>query len=119
MKETINQEVIERLQKKHPGMSKAIFSMTRKPEYYGIDLIQSVRKEVGKKPKVIEHRKKPCRLYLRLDTTQFRALSERLNGRTKQEYLESLVINDLMPFHEKCERARERTLAWLAKHKEE
>ena len=95
MKETINQDVIERLQKKHPGMSKAIFSMTRKPEYYGIDLIQSVRKEVGKKPKVIEHRKKPCRLYLRLDTTQFRALSERLNGRTKQEYLEELVTKAL------------------------
>ena len=95
MKETINQDVIERLQKKHPGMSKAIFSMTRKPDYYGIDLTQSARKEAGKKPKVIEHREKPCRLYLRLDTKQFRALSERLNGRTKQEWLEELVTKAL------------------------
>lgn len=95
MKETINQDVIERLQKKHPGMSKAIFSMTRRPDYYGIDLTQSARKEAGKKPKIQEHREKPCRLYLRLDTKQFRALSERLNGRTKQEWLEELVTKAL------------------------
>lgn len=95
MKESINQDVIERLQKKHPGMSKAIFSMTRRPDYYGIDLTQAARKEAGKKPKVIEHREKPCRLYLRLDTKQMRALSERLNGRTKQEWLEELVTKAL------------------------
>ena len=95
MKESINPDVIERLQKKHPGMSKSIYSMTRKPDYYGIDLTQAARKEAGKKPKVIEHREKPCRLYLRLDTKQFRALSERLNGRTKQEYLEELVTKAL------------------------
>lgn len=95
MKESINPDVIERLQKNHPGMSKAIFSMTRKPDYYGIDLTQSARKEAGKKPKVEEHREKPCRLYLRLDTKQMRALCERLNGRTKQEYLEELVTKAL------------------------
>ena len=95
MKESINPDVIERLQKKHPGMSKSIYSMTRKPDYYGIDLTQSARKEAGKKPKTQEHREKPCRLYLRLDTKQFRALSERLNGRTKQEYLEELVTKAL------------------------
>lgn len=95
MKESINPDVIERLQKKYPGMSKSIFSMTRKPDYYGIDLTQSARKEAGKKPKIQEHREKPCRLYLRLDTKQFRALSERLNGRTKQEYLEELVTKAL------------------------
>ena len=95
MKESINPDVIERLQKKHPGMSKSIYSMTRKPDYYGIDLTQAARKEAGKKPKVEEHREKPCRLYLRLDTKQFGALSERLNGRTKQEYLEELVTKAL------------------------
>ena len=95
MKESINPAVIERLQQKHPGMSKSIFSMTRKPDYYGIDLTQAARKEAGKKPKVEEHREKPCRLYLRLDTKQMRALSERLNGRTKQEYLEELVTKAL------------------------
>ena len=94
-KENINPSVLEKLKKRHPGMSKAIFSMTRKPDYYGIDLTQAARKEAGKKPKVEEHREKPCRLYLRLDTTDFRALTGRLNGRTKQEYLEDLVRNDL------------------------
>ena len=94
-KESINPELIKKLQKKHPGMSRHIFSMTRKPDYYGIDLTQSARKEAGKKPKVEEHREKPCRLYVRLSTTDFRALSERLNGRTRQEYLEDLVRKDL------------------------
>lgn len=94
-KESINPELIKKLQKKHPGMSRYIFSMTRKPDYYGIDLTQAARKEAGKKPKVEEHREKPCRLYLRLDTTDFRALSDRLNGRTRQEYLEDLVRKDL------------------------
>ena len=91
-KESINPEMIKKLQKKHPGMSKYIFSMTRKPDYYGIDLTQTARKEAGKKPKVEEHREKPCRLYVRLSTTDFRALSERLNGISKQDYIEALIL---------------------------
>ena len=90
-KESISPAVIERLQKKHPGMSKYIFSMTRKPDYYGIDLTQAARKEAGKKPKVEEHREKPCRLYVRLSTTDFKALTERLNGISKQDYIEALI----------------------------
>ena len=94
-KESINPEMIKKLQKKHPGMSKYIFSMTRKPDYYGIDLTQTARKEAGKKPKVEEHREKPCRLYVRLSTTDFRALSERLNGISKQDYIETLILKAL------------------------
>ena len=94
-KESINPEMIKKLQKKHPGMSKYIFSMTRKPDYYGIDLTQAARKEAGKKPKVEEHREKPCRLYVRLSTTDFRALSERLNGISKQDYIETLILKAL------------------------
>ena len=94
-KESINPELIKKLQKKHPGMSRYIFSMTRKPDYYGIDLTQSARKEAGKKPKVEEHREKPCRLYVRLSTTDFRALSERLNGISKQDYIEALILKAL------------------------
>lgn len=92
-KESINPELIKKLQKKHPGMSRYIFSMTRKPDYYGIDLTQAARKEAGKKPKVEEHREKPCRLYVRLSTTDFRALSERLNGISKQDYIEAIILN--------------------------
>lgn len=94
-KESISPAVIERLQKKHPGMSKYIFSMTRKPDYYGIDLTQAARKLAGKKPKKEEHREKPCRLYVRLSTTDFRALSERLNGISKQDYIEALILKAL------------------------
>ncbi len=94
-KETISPAVIERLQKKHPGMSKYIFSMTRKPDYYGIDLTQAARKLAGKKPKKEEHREKPCRLYVRLSTTDFRALSERLNGISRQDYIEALILKAL------------------------
>lgn len=94
-KESINPAMLERLQKKHPGMSKYIFSMTRKPDYYGIDLTQAARKLAGKKPKKEEHRERPFRLYLRLTAKENRALTERLNGRTKQEYLHDLVLKDL------------------------
>ena len=94
-KESISPAVIERLQKKHPGMSKYIFSMTRKPDYYGIDLTQAARKLAGKKPKKEEHREKPCRLYVRLSTTDFRALTERLNGISKQDYIEALILKAL------------------------
>jgi hypothetical protein len=95
MNKSINPEIIETLKKRHPGMTRQIFSMTRKPDYYGIDLTQTARKLSGKKPKVEEHREKPCRLYLRLDTRQFKRLTERLNGRSRQEYLEELVMRDL------------------------
>ena len=94
-KESINPEMIKKLQKKHPGMSRYIFSMTRKPDYYGIDLTQAARKEAGKKPKGEEHREKPCRLYVRLSTTDFRALTERLNGISKQDYIEALILKAL------------------------
>ena len=94
-KESINPEMIKKLQKKHPGMSRYIFSMTRKPDYYGIDLTQAARKLAGKKPKKEEHRERPFRLYLRLSAKENRALTELLNGRTKQEYLHDLVIKEL------------------------
>ena len=94
-KESINPELIKKLQKKHPGMSRYIFSMTRKPDYYGIDLTQAARKEAGKKPKKTEHREKPCRLYVRLSTKDFRELTARLNGRTKQEFIEHLILKAL------------------------
>lgn len=100
MSESINPAVIDTLKKKHPGMSRYIFSMTRKPDYYGIDLTQTARKLAGKKPKVEEHREKPCRLYLRLDTRLFKRLTERLNGMSKQEYLENLVMRDLKEAHQ-------------------
>ena len=92
---TINPDVLESLQKQYPGMSKALFSITRSPDRYGVDLTQKARKIAGKKPKVEEHRSKPCRLYLRLDTRLFRRVTEHLNGRTFQEYLEELVRKDL------------------------
>ena len=95
MSEPINQETLENLQKRFPGMSKSIFSLTRKPERYGVDLTQTARKLAGKKPKVEEHRNKPCRLYLRLDTRLYRKLTGRLNGMTVQDYLEALVRADL------------------------
>ena len=95
MKESINQETIETLKKRHPGMTRQIFSMTRKPDYYGIDLTQTARKLSGKKPKVEEHREKPCRLYVRLSTKDFRALSGRLNGMSKQDYIEALILKAL------------------------
>lgn len=94
-KESINPETIEKLKKKHPGMSRYIFSMTRKPDYYGIDLTQSARKEAGKKPKVQEHREKPCRLYVRLTTRDFKALTARLNGSSRQGYIEALILKAL------------------------
>lgn len=95
MNERINPATIEKLQLRHPGMTKAIFSMTRKPDYYGIDLTQAARKEAGKKPKVEEHREKPCRLYVRLSTKDYRALSGRLNGISKQDYIEALILKAL------------------------
>ena len=94
-KSTINPVVLENLQKQFPGMSKPIFSLTRNPDKYGVDLTQRARKIAGKKPKVEEHRNRPCRLYLRLTTREYRRLSERLNGRSKQEYLLELVRKEL------------------------
>lgn len=95
MKESINPAVIEKLKQKHPGMTKTIFCMTRKPDYYGIDLTQAARKEAGKKPKRIEYREKPCRLYVRLSCRQFERLTARLNGRTRQEFIEELILKAL------------------------
>lgn len=95
MSEPINPETIETLKKQFPGMSKPIFSLTRYPEKYGIDLTQTARKLAGKKPKVEEHRNKPCRLYVRLDTRVYSKLTGRLNGMTVQDYLEGLVRKDL------------------------
>ena len=94
-KNSINPEVLENLQKQFPGMSKPICSLTRNPEKYGVDRTQRARKIAGKKPKVEEHRNRPCRLYLRLTTREYKRLTERLNGMSKQEYLLALVRKDI------------------------
>lgn len=95
MKERINPETIETLQKTYPGMSAPILSMTRRPDYYGIDLTQKGRKIAGKRPKVEEHREKPCRLYVRLSTRNYKKLTGKLNGMSKQDYIEALILKAL------------------------
>lgn len=94
-KQRIDPAFVEFMKSHFKGISKSIISMTNNPDYYGIDFTQTARKIAGKKPKVTEHRAKPCRLYARLTTTDFRRLQDRLNGRSVQDYIEQLIKEDL------------------------
>lgn len=88
-------EVKEVLREKYPGMTKAVFCMGKNPAYYGVthtDYVKQIAQEI--QPRV-EHRKNPCRLYLRVNKEIYKALLGLLDGRSVQEYLLDLVEQDL------------------------
>lgn len=88
-------EVKDALQEKYPGMTKAVFSMGKNPQYYGVEHVEYVKRVVAEIEPRRENRKNPCRLYLRVAKETYKAILSRLNGRSFQEYLLDLVAADL------------------------
>lgn len=88
-------EVQEILREIYPGMSKAVFSMGKNPQYYGVEHTERVKRICGEVEPKRENRKNPCRLYLRVNKELYKAVLGRLDGRSIQEYLLDLVEKDV------------------------
>lgn len=88
-------EVKEALKDIYPGMSKSVYSMGKNPQYYGVELTERAKMISREIEPRLEHRKNPCRLYLRVDKDLYKAVLSRLDGRSIQEYLMSLVKEDV------------------------
>ena len=88
-------EVKEQLQEKYPGMTKAVFSMGKNPQYYGVEHVEYVKRIAAEVEPRRENRKNPCEMKLRVSKEMYKQVLSRLNGRSFQEYLFDLVADDL------------------------
>lgn len=88
-------EVKEALKDIYPGMSKAVYSMGKNPQYYGVELTERAKMISELHVPRLENRKNPCRLTVRVAKDLYKAVLARLNGRSMQEYLLDLVQKDV------------------------
>lgn len=88
-------EVKEALKDIYPGMSKSVYSMGKNPQYYGVELTERAKMISCEIEPRLEHRKNPCRLYLRVGKDLYKSILGKLDGRSIQEYLLDLVERDV------------------------
>ena len=88
MKDT---EAVALLKRHYEGMSKSIYSMTKKPERYGIDLIPGAKAIVGLRSRNSEKRRKPYRITFRLTESEFTQFELARGADTRQDFCAEIV----------------------------
>lgn len=86
-----DREAVELLKPTYPGMSKAVLSMGRKPERYGVELTRGVMAILGMRSRKIEKRRKPCRITFRLTEDEFGAFELARGHDSRQDFCEAIV----------------------------
>ena len=86
-----DKEVVEKLKQTYPGMSKSVFSMGKRPEYYGVELTDLAKMMAGMKRRNSDRRRKPYRITFRLAESDF-AQFELARGRdSRQDFCEEII----------------------------
>lgn len=84
-------EIVEKLKKTYPGMSKSVFSMGKKPEYYGVELTDYAQLVAGLRSRRTDRRRKPYRITFRLTKSEFEQFELARGADTRQDFCEEIV----------------------------
>lgn len=85
-----DKEAVEKLKTYYPGMSKSVFSLTKKPEYYGVELVPGAKSLIGL-GKRRDVRRKPYRITFRLTEEAFEQFELARGCDTRQQFCEEMV----------------------------
>lgn len=88
-------DAVALLKKTFDGMSKSIYSMTKRPEKYGIELTKLAQSIVRSDEKRADNRRKPYRITFRLTYDQFEQFELARGNDTRQDFCESIVKDSL------------------------
>lgn len=85
----LDKDAVEILKKTYPGMTKAVYSMTKKPERYGVELTARAKSLVGMRK--IDKRRKPYRITFRLTEDEFTQFELARGCDTRQDFCSEIV----------------------------
>ena len=88
-------EAVAKLKDVYPGMSKSVFSMGRRPEYYGVQLTDLAQEIAGLRERKIDRRRKPYRITLRLTEADYEQFELARGTDTRQSFAENIIKNYL------------------------
>ena len=73
-------EIVAKLKETYPGMSKSVFSMGKKPDYYGVELTELAQLLAG-----------PYRITFRLTKSEFEQFELARGADTRQDFCAEIV----------------------------
>ena len=84
-------QAVSKLKEIYPGMSKSVFSMGKKPEYYGVQLTDLAQEIAGMRSRKKDLRRKPYRITLRLTEADFTQFELARGMDTRQSFAETII----------------------------
>lgn len=84
-------EIVAKLKETYPGMSKSVYSMGKKPEYYGVQLTDLAKILAGLRSLKSDKRRKPYRITFRLTEAEFEQFELARGADTRQDFCSSIV----------------------------
>lgn len=84
-------EIVTKLKNTYPGMTKSVYSMGKKPEYYGVQLTDLAQILAGLKSRKKDLRRKPYRITFRLTEAEFTQFELARGGDTRQDFCSAIV----------------------------
>ena len=84
-------EIVAKLKETYPGMSKSVYSMGKRPDYYGVELTELAQLLAGLKSRKSDKRRKPYRITFRLTEAEFEQFELARGADTRQDFCSSIV----------------------------
>lgn len=88
-------ETVEKLKQTYPGMSKSVYCMGNRPEYYGVQLTDHAQEIAGLRSRKMDRRSKPCRITFRLTEADYEQFELARGMDTRQSFAETIIKNYL------------------------
>ena len=88
-------DAVALLKQTFDGMSKSIYSMTKRPDKYGIELTKLAQAIVHSDEKRKDNRRKPYRITFRLSYDEFEQFELARGNDTRQQFCEAIVKDSL------------------------
>ena len=89
-----DKEAVEVLQRTFPRMSKSIYSMSKRPDQYGVELTKLAQTLIGMNKRT-DKRRKPYRVTFRLTQEDFEQFELARGNDTRQTFCEAVFKNYL------------------------
>lgn len=84
-------EAVELLKRTYKGMSKSVYSMSKKPERYGVELTLRAKAIIGLRSRNSEKRRKPYKITFRLAEAEFEQFELARAQDTRQDFCETII----------------------------
>lgn len=87
----LDKDAVALLKQTFPCMSKSVYSMTKRPDKYGVELIPLAQRILGESERKSDRRRKPYRVTFRLTQDMFEQFELARGNDTRQDFCEAII----------------------------